>query len=123
MDEKGALRTSAETGLCDLLSLWNCRGILPASSRDAVEFLKRHPACGVILDVATPIIDAVATLRTVKRVVPDVPVIMMSASMTSELQRHLFMNGANFCLNKPVDRQMLPLALWACGCGSGVTGN
>ena len=123
MDEKGALRTSAETGLCDLLSLWNCRGIPAASSSDAVEFLRRHPVCGVILDVAMTIIDAVAMLRTVKRVVPDVPVIMMSASMTPELQRHLFMNGANFCLNKPVDRQMLPLALWACGCGSGVTGN
>ena len=123
MDERGARRTGAEAGLCDLLSFWNCRGIPAASSSDAVEFLRRHPVCGVILDVAMTIIDAVAMLRTVKRVVPDVPVIMMSASMTPELQRHLFMNGANFCLNKPVDRQMLPLALWAYGCGSDATDN
>lgn len=108
MDKRGTLRTGAETCLCDLLSLWNCRGISSASGRDAVEFLKRRPVCGVILDVAMPIIDAVATLRTVKRVVPDVPVIMMSASMTSELRRHLFMNGANFCLNKPAAADVAP---------------
>jgi CheY-like chemotaxis protein len=54
-----------------------------------VESVQRGAVDVVLLDVAMPVMDGAETLAEIKRIAPNLPVIMMSALMTADLNRHL----------------------------------
>lgn len=99
------------TCLCDLLTHWHCKAIPAASGWEALEAVQRGPVEVVLLDVAMPVMDGAETLEEIKRLAPNLPVIMMSALMTADLKRHLCELGAHGFLVKPLEREALALAL------------
>ena len=97
--------------LCDLLASWNCLPIPAASGCEAIRILQQRSIDVVMLDLAMPIMDGAETLREIKRLAPDLPVIMMSALITSELWRYFSELGAQSCVAKPMNRERLAATL------------
>ncbi len=97
--------------LVDLLSHWGFEVIPASSGWAALDIVERKRVDLVLLDVTMPELDGVDTLRGIKRMAPELAVIMMSALMTAELGRHLCEIGAQGCLAKPVERKTLRLSL------------
>lgn len=97
--------------LVDLLSHWGF-DVIPASSGwAALDIVERKRVDLVLLDVTMPELDGVDTLRGIKRMAPELAVIMMSALMTAGLGKHLCEIGAEGCLEKPINHQSLRVSL------------
>lgn len=105
--------------LGNLLAGWLCDVLQAASGQDALEILAHRRVDLVLLDVCMPAMDGAETLVAIKRLIPDLPVIMMCALMTPQLQRYLCERGAWGCLGKPVERESLSTVLFACPLPSG----
>jgi CheY-like chemotaxis protein len=97
--------------LCDLLTHWHYKVTPAASGCEALEAVQRGSVDAVLLDVTMPVMDGAETLGEIKRVAPDLPVIMMSALMTADLKPHLYELGARACLAKPLNREALAVTL------------
>ncbi len=97
--------------LCDVLAHWRYEPVQAASGWEALELLQRSRIDVVLLDLVIPTMDGLETLHEIKRHDRDLPVIMMSALMTSRLGRQLLNEGAQDWMEKPVQREALSLAL------------
>ncbi|MGN0908309.1 MAG: HD domain-containing phosphohydrolase [Succinivibrio sp.] len=78
-----------------------------------VEFMSRTPADLVLLDMVMPGIDGLETLRRI-RAIPgcaDVPVIMMSATISQDLEAEAFRNGATDFIHKPFTADVITLRI------------
>lgn len=96
-----------QDSMCDALTSWHCDALAASSGPEALNILSRRH-----VDVAMPGMDGVDTLREIRQRLPALPVLMMSATMTSDLRRHLCDIGAQSCLAKPTNRKGLALALF-----------
>ncbi len=66
--------------------------------------LVMHDRFGLVLmDVRMPVMDGVQTFKKVKEIVPDTPVIMVTAYAVEDLLREALREGAFGVLKKPVD--------------------
>jgi two-component system response regulator HydG len=93
--------------ICDIL---NAKGFAAASAftgEDAVAMLREERPDCVLMDVRMPGIDGVEALRLMKQLVPDIPVVLMSAFATGEQAEEAKKQGAYGILTKPIDIQML----------------
>jgi CheY-like chemotaxis protein len=80
-----------------------------SNGREAVEMVKRGDYAGVIMDIKMPEMDGLEALRTIKRLRPDTPVIMITS--VKEKMGVALIEGAEACLLKPVDPDRLREAL------------
>ena len=101
----------SRTFLCDCLGQWQYEVIQATSGREALDELQRWQVDIVLLDMAMPHMDGAETLREIKQRYRDMTVFMMSALMTPRLRQNLFRWGAHGCLEKPIERASLSLAL------------
>lgn len=89
--------------------------VLEASSgREALVILDRQPVDLVLLDAALRGMDCTECLGAVRQRIRDLPVVVMSAVMTTELRDTWRSRGAMECLAKPVDSRTLSALLFAC---------
>ena len=72
------------------------------SGEDALEFLDKHPADVVILDVKMPGIDGIQTLREIKQQYPLIEVIMLTGHANVEVAIQGMEIGAFDYLMKPM---------------------
>ncbi len=98
--------------LKSLLSLRGFEVLLAEGGQQALEILEGGPAPEVIiLDVMMPGLDGLTTLRRVKELRPDIPVIMLSVVGKASSIVEAINAGASDYLNKPFEEEELGLAI------------
>lgn len=65
----------------------------------------RSPITGVILDMEMPVVHGVEVLRQMRRLYPDLPILMISAAQNGSMLDEAMRSGANAFLAKPFDRK------------------
>jgi CheY-like chemotaxis protein len=86
--------------------------ITPASdAREALEHFASSRPDLVVLDVNLPGMDGVACMQAMRRLAPEVPVILMSAHVDPSREQELLALGAKAFSPKPLDLAKLSLAI------------
>ncbi len=80
--------------------------ILAENGEDALEKLRQDPDV-VILDIKMPGMDGHATLKEIKKIKPDLPVIMLTGHGDRPSAREALVKGAFDYLSKPCDINLL----------------
>lgn len=83
------------------------------SGEQAIEKLKEMKVNLVLLDMAMPGMNGIETLRELRKIVPDLPVIMITAYRDAEKVVDAFRLGAFDCIFKPFDLKYLRQAVMA----------
>ena len=93
--------------ICDILLVKGFAAEPAYSGEEAVERVKAEiPDC-VLMDLKMEGIDGIETLKLLKGIAPDLPVVMMSAYATEAQLQDARKEGAYSVLTKPVDIQMV----------------
>ena len=87
------------------------RVALAETGEQAVEMIELDPPDICLLDVMLPGIDGLEVLRRARRLVPDLPVIMMTAFGTVERAVEAMKLGAHDFIAKPFDMDRLSIAV------------
>ena len=96
--------------LCDLETFLRPRGcpvVRAGSGAEGLVALERCNPAVVLLDVKMPGMDGLVTLKKIKEMRPDLPVVMGTAVEDQELIMQAFMLGAYEYLTKPYNLQAL----------------
>jgi len=93
--------------ICDILRIKGFEATAAYTGEEAVECVKSGKPDCVLMDIKMPGSDGIETLEKIKALVPDLPVIIMSAYATEEQVAEVKKQGAYSLLNKPVDIQMI----------------
>jgi DNA-binding NtrC family response regulator len=82
-----------------------------ASGEEALEAVRRHPPDMLLLDVRLPGISGLETLRQVRLLAPDLPVLLITAFADLRQAVDAIKSGAEDYLPKPVDLEELRAAI------------
>lgn len=93
--------------ICDILLVKGFSPDLAYSGEEAVEKVQAEEPDCVLMDLKMIGIDGIETLKRLKGVAPDLPVVMMSAYATEEQMEEARREGAYAILTKPVDIQQV----------------
>ena len=77
------------------------------SGEEAIDILRKTPHDVVVLDIKMPGMDGHETLEELKKIDPDVPVIMLTGHGALDSARESLKRGAFDYLNKPCDMDLL----------------
>jgi DNA-binding NtrC family response regulator len=83
------------------------------SGEAALEKVKELPVELALLDIAMPKMSGIETLRELKRIKPDIEVIMITAYRDAEKVVEAFRLGAYDCIFKPFDLKYLRKSITA----------
>jgi DNA-binding NtrC family response regulator len=93
--------------ICDILKAKGFQASSAFTGEEAVAMVRaERPDC-VLMDVKMPGIDGIAALRLMKEIVPDLPVVLMSAYSTGDQAAEANRRGGYSVLIKPIDIQQL----------------
>jgi two-component system, NtrC family, response regulator HydG len=99
-------RRMAKT-ICDILKIKGFHVIEANSGENAVETIKLNSPDCVLMDIKMTGMTGIEALKMLKGMIPDLPVILMSAYATNEQAREAKKLGAYTVLSKPLDIQGL----------------
>jgi two-component system response regulator HydG len=99
-------RRMAKT-ICDILAVKGYDVIEVNSGEEAVEKVKSDVPDCVLMDIRMSGMDGIETLKILKKIAPDLPVILMSAYATDDQTCEAKQLGAYTVLEKPFDIQAL----------------
>jgi len=112
LDVVVAVKNSEDrSALCKLVTSLNCVAIPTSSGLELMSVIAPGQITLVLLDVDFTFTDGENTLHEIRKVAPDLPIIMMSGVMTPTLTRRLTDRGAQGFLLKPVQRAHLAMML------------
>jgi len=77
------------------------------SAEEAIALVHDRSFDLVFLDIVMPYIDGVKALEEIKRIKPDLPVIMMSGFTVESKRNRIKDLGAVTCLDKPVEKPQI----------------
>jgi len=83
------------------------------TGQQAIEKIKNNPIDLVLLDIAMPVMDGIETLKQIKKIKPEVNVIMITGYRDAEKVVQAFRLGAYDCLFKPFDFKYLRKSILA----------
>jgi len=90
--------------LRDILALQNIDAALALNGADAVEQVRHDNSIkGVVMDIRMPGMNGVEALKEIKKIQPDMLVIMMTAYAESELAVEAMNSEAEAVLKKPLN--------------------
>jgi two-component system, NtrC family, response regulator HydG len=101
-DDKRMVKT-----LFDILKVKGLEPIGAYSGEEALHFVESEKPDCVLMDIKMPGINGVETLKKIKELSPDLPVVLMSAYATEEQIEEAKQQGAYTVLNKPIDIQIV----------------
>lgn len=101
-DDRRMVRT-----ICDILRVKGYETLPAYSGEEAVLMVQGEKFDCVLMDIKMPGIDGVAALKIIKSVVPDTPVVLMSANASDEQMLEAKQLGAASVLTKPIDFQQV----------------
>jgi two-component system, NtrC family, response regulator HydG len=91
--------------ICDILNIKGYEVVEITSGESALERLKSESPDCVIMDIKMTGLSGIETLKKIKEIAPDLPVILMSAYTTEEQLYEAKKFGAHTVLDKPIDIQ------------------
>ena len=92
---------------CDILKIKGYEPVATYSGEEGVEKVRSDPPDCVLMDIKMPGISGVEALKQMKVVVPDLPVVLVSAYATDELVGEAMRAGAYAVLSKPLNFPMI----------------
>lgn len=101
-DDRRMVRT-----ICDILRVKGHSAEPAYSGEEALETVRNEAPDCVLMDLRMDGIDGIETLKLLKGIVPDLPVVLMSAYATEEQVEEAKRAGAYSLLTKPIDIQMV----------------
>jgi DNA-binding NtrC family response regulator len=93
--------------ICDILKVKGYAAIAAHSGEEALRQVREAPPDCVLMDIKMPGIDGVATLKIIKELRPELPVVLMSAYAAEEQIAEAKHHGASTVLSKPIDFQQI----------------
>lgn len=97
--------------ICDILKVKGYETLQAYAGEEAVEkVMSEIPDC-VLMDIKMPGINGVEALELINNILPNLPVVLMSAYATEELAAEAKQQGVCLVLTKPVDIQIILLFL------------
>lgn len=93
--------------LRDILQITGYRVEVAGSGREALEKIKADSFGCVLSDVRMPDVNGVELLHAVKKLHPDLPLVLMTAHSEDELVRQAHAGGATAVMEKPLDMKSL----------------
>ncbi len=87
----------------DIMELQGYKVATAYDGFEAIEMVKQNGFGVVLMDVKMPAMDGMETLKKIKELAPDTPVIMITAFAVEELLREALREGAFGFLRKPLD--------------------
>jgi len=93
--------------MTDILELRGYKVTTTSDGLKALELIKQGDFILVLLDIKLPVMGGVATFRKIKEIVPNTPVIMITAHAVEDLIREALREGAFGVLKKPLDLDSL----------------
>ena len=104
IDDEAPVRSAMES----LLSLSGYDAVAKANANDAMEWLKEHPDCDLVLsDLLMPDGDGMRVLDQISLHFPRTPVVMLTGVQDVDVVTAAFRHGAIDYLVKPFDRRQL----------------
>lgn len=85
----------------------NYRLIVTQSGEEALKTIKMEKPDLVLLDILMPNMDGLATLKQIKKLDPDIAVVMVTSVYDNEEGKRCFEAGASEYVTKPVDFEHL----------------
>ncbi len=101
-DDRRMLRT-----ICDILRVKGYEAVPASRGEEAVQAVQGEMFDCVLMDLKMPGIDGVTTLKLIKDIAPDTPVVLMSAYASNEQMAAAKLYGAASILTKPIDFQQV----------------
>ena len=103
----------------DILELKGYEVVTAYDGFKALELVKQDGFDLVLMDIKMPVMDGVETFKKVKKIIPDTPVIMVTAYTAEDLIKQALREGAYGSLKKSLDfDQLLRLIAKATGEGA-----
>jgi len=99
-DDKRMVKT-----ICDILQLKGFETEQAYCGEEAAEKVKEDGLDCVLMDLKMPGIDGIETMKIIKGIKSDLPVMLMSAYATVEQSEEAKRGGAHALLAKPIDIQ------------------
>ena len=99
--------------LGEFLSREGFRVLTAHKGEQAVEKVKEFPIDLILLDIAMPEMNGIETLKEIKKVKPEINVIMITAYKDAEKVVECFRLGAFDCIFKPIDFKYLRRSIMA----------
>ena len=87
----------------DILEMENYEVTTAYDGFKGLELVKQNDFDVVLMDVKMPVMNGVETFKKMKKIVPDTPVIMVTAYAVEELLKDALRNGAFGTLKKPLN--------------------
>jgi len=79
------------------------RVVIVEDGYEAIEEVRRNHFDAIFMDIRMPGINGVETFKEVKKIDPQVAVIMMTAYSVEDLVKEALEEGAYTCIHKPFD--------------------
>lgn len=98
VDDEGIIRNL----FIDLLAEQGIKVIATPNGREAVEKVKQIEFSLAFIDVHMPVMNGVETLKEIKKIKPEVTVVMMD-SFPNSLIKEATKEGAMSCIHKPFE--------------------
>ncbi|OYY74073.1 MAG: response regulator [Gammaproteobacteria bacterium 28-57-27] len=92
---------------CDILNIKGHESIAAYSGEEGVEKVRQDPPDCVLMDIKMPGISGVEALKRMKKMVPALPVVLVSAYATDDLLEEAKRAGAYAVLSKPLNFPMI----------------
>lgn len=93
--------------ICDILKAKGFAATPAYTGEEAVEMVRAEMPDCVLMDIKMPGIDGIEALRMMKEIVPNLPVVLMSAYATVDQAEEAKCQGAYSVLTKPIDIQQV----------------
>ena len=114
MDKPSILICDDEEGIRESLRLildGHYELIFAADGHEALEALQRSTPTLMLLDMKLPKMDGLDTLRSIRQMAPDLPVLILSAYHSTEVAQEAVRLGATDYIPKPFESKQLLQAL------------
>lgn len=102
---------STRTTFSEVLNNYEFSSIMASSGREAVDIFSQESPDAVLLDLKMPGMDGIETLKELKKINPDIPVILITAHGDIPTAVEAIKLGAYDFIAKPPDYKMLILTL------------
>lgn len=106
IDDEPGIRETLKTLLKGEYAL-----VLASNGQEGIRYFQEASPDLVLLDLAMPKMDGMTALKKLREISPDVPVIMLTATLTTKTAVEAMKIGANDYLTKPFDLEELKLVI------------
>jgi DNA-binding NtrC family response regulator len=99
--------------IAEMVEQFNHQARLAATAADAVEMIKEERPAAILLDIVLPDATGTVLLDRLRKLLPDVPIIMVTANANEDLARETLKRGAFDYIIKPFTIERLRTVLEA----------